>query len=412
MSHKSRGGAWLLLAVGAGALACARAAVDADVPGGGNDVTAGRGGRGAGGAGANNAGGGLGNFTDALASLPEGEECNQLQVRFTPQTPTVLLLVDRSTSMTDERYGTDTRWAVLKQAVLDPQNGLVRAVEADVRLGLATYTSTAQSASCPEWTEVGIRLNNFNDIQAHYGPLNTPSIKGETPTGEAIARATALLEAVTEEGPKFIVLATDGEPDTCPGTCTGNCPISDRPGYPRDPNCGHDRSVAAVQAAYRKGIRTFVIAIGGFERIGVDHLQAVANAGQGLPAVLGAQANWLQYSCNIQPAQLTATWSPSAERNAPVYRPESPADLARDLRNVLNQTRSCVFKLQGNIVAGNEPFGIVYLDDERLAYQDPNGYRVTAPDEVEILGSACMRIQENARGLRIGFPCGSYIPAD
>ena len=64
------------------------------------------------------------------------------------------------------------------------------------------------------------------------------------------------LSKITDGGSKYIVLATDGEPDTCPGTCVGpTCPVPDRPGWPRDPQCGQDRSVAAVQEAFKQGIK-------------------------------------------------------------------------------------------------------------------------------------------------------------
>ena len=47
---------------------------------------------------------------------------------------------------------------------------------------------------------------------------------------------------------KYIVLVTDGAPNTC---------------LVRDPQCGQDASVAAVQAAFGAGIRTLVVGLGG-----------------------------------------------------------------------------------------------------------------------------------------------------
>ncbi len=346
--------------------------------------------------------------TGGNGSNPDG--CNDLQVNFAKAIPTVALLVDRSTSMSDEKYGTDTRWNVLKQAILDGQSGLIRSAQDEVRFGLVTYTSTAQSPTCPDLGSVDFKLQNFDAINTYYGPLATPGIKGETPTAEAIRETIRLLVAYKEEGPKFIVLATDGEPDTCPGTGSNSGPVHLRSSFPRDPNCGHDESVAAVQAAFAMGIRTFVVALGNFEPRGVDHLQALANAGQGAPAVLGQQGNWLQYSCLIRPGELKAKWSLAPGTIVPVYRPENAAILASDLKKVIGLVRGCSFKLRGKVEDGQQKSGIVALDDTVLNYGDPNGWTMIGTDEVRILGTACEKIQSDSKSLFISFPCGVYNP--
>ena len=59
---------------------------------------------------------------------------------------------------------------------------------------------------------VSIALDNHAAIDAVYGNNNP---QDETPTGESIDAVAGQLAAFEENGPKIIILATDGEPDTC-----------------------------------------------------------------------------------------------------------------------------------------------------------------------------------------------------
>jgi hypothetical protein len=315
-----------------------------------------------------------------------------------------------------DRYGGEgTRWDVLKKALLDPERGLIKANERDFRFGLVTYTGLAKAPSCPALEKVRIALGNFAAIDAAYGPATPPKDngsqdKGETPTGESIAAVTAELDAFAEDGPKHIVLATDGEPDTCPGTCTsGNCSPADRPGWPRDPNCGHDRSIAAVQAAFGKGIKTYVIGIG--NDVGAEHLQALANAGAGFPVVLGQQGNWLESSCNLPPSSWKGKYvktAGGADMTAKFWKPNDAAGLAADLRAILGGVRSCKYTLNGTVNLRQAPSGRVSIDGKPLTYDDPNGWRMSTETELELLGAACTALQSSDK-LEVGFPCGVFI---
>jgi hypothetical protein len=124
--------------------------------------------------------------------------------------------------------------------------------------------------------------------------------------------------------PKYILLISDGAPDTCATT---------------NPQCGQDRAVFAVQQAFRAGIETRAIGIGfGNEypgcrpstaRCGSDHFQDVANAGRGrrvqepppgyrdLPCVLETGGQLLaQYSAQGDSAPFSWTKSPQEVADA------------------------------------------------------------------------------------------------
>src|SRR5690606_23607575 len=115
---------------------------------------------------------------------------------------------------------------------------------------------------------IDIETGNLDSIVALYDEVSVDpastgpdpqTYKGETPTGEAIRAVIPVLDSDRAPGPKFLLLVTDGEPDTCATP---------------DPQCGQDESIAAVQEAYEKNIKTFVVGVG---EIGLEHLQDLAN---------------------------------------------------------------------------------------------------------------------------------------
>lgn len=316
-------------------------------------------------------GGGL--LVPSGASGAGGEPvCNQVDVSFTNQTPTVVLLIDQSGSMT-QRFGTQNRWQALYESLMDPTTGIVKMLEGEVRFGLALYTSINGNRSgnvCPMLETVDIALNNYDAIDAVYGPAQPPT-NGETPTGESLSAVAAELAAFAEEGPKVIVLATDGEPDTC-----------DRP----NPQQGQPQAIAAAQAAYAEGIRTFIIGVGeaGGDGVTDAHLQDMANAGAGLPI--------------------------GGTENAPFYRTLDPEALLEAFDDIINGVRSCTITMDGSVTEQNAPRGTVTLDGQELLFGDPNGWRFQPPDQIEVLGTACETVQDGEHDLKITFPCEVFVP--
>src|SRR5690606_8393564 len=149
---------------------------------------------------------------------------------FESVTSTVLVLVDRSSSMFDIPLAPyANRWEPLKEALVGP-DGAITNLQGGIRFGFAAYTHQSQNGvgACPLFDTTSIALNNFDAIKAEYDSVSSDPIdpsaplvgginptKGETPTGAAIQAAAAQLAAFPEFGPKFILLVTDGEPDTC-----------------------------------------------------------------------------------------------------------------------------------------------------------------------------------------------------
>jgi hypothetical protein len=296
-----------------------------------------------------------------------GDGCIAVDVTFEKQIPTVVLLIDQSGSMEEQFGGAGTRWNVVKNALMDPNTGIVNQLEAEVRFGLSLYTSHDGNSggTCPILTSVlPPALNNYDAINAVYGPANSD---GETPTGESIDAVAAVLAPFAEPGPKAIVLATDGEPDTC--------------AVP-NPQNGQPESIQAAQDAYAQDISTYIISVGADVSLG--HLQDMANAGVGLP-VGGSQ-------------------------NAPFYQALDQAALVKAFNDIIYGVRPCTFKLNGTVDTAQAGKGTVILDSNPLGYQDPDGWQLSAPDEVELLGAACQAIKTGDHSLSINFPCGAFTP--
>ncbi len=322
--------------------------------------------------------------------------CNDIDVGFEKLIPTILLLVDESGSMSDNKYpsgGAESRWRVLHDALL-ADGGLVQTARVGGPLRLHGIHRRRYAATCPilERTDVfaassdGTALGAFRNVY----PEERPSLpySGDTPTGAAFRAATKVLADYAEPGPKHILLATDGDPDTCA-----------RP----NPQCGQDEAVSAAEDAYAAGIGAFVIGIS--DDVASWHLQQMANAGAG-PRRRAADPGFYN-GCPKDPA-VTPKYAASAPAtNAKFYKPADGAELATALSSIVNSTRTCTFTLHGKVTAGKESQGSVRLDGTSLDYMAPDGWHLLDAQTLEVLGASCDRIKTTSKLLQVSFPCDS-----
>jgi len=310
---------------------------------------------------------GDGGLTTSSSGMMDG--CADISVQIEKQIPTVVLLIDQSGSMT-EAFPGGNRWNVLRKALMDPGSGVVKLLENDVRFGLTLYTAKDAEPVCPLLEEVSVALGNYSAINAVYSSAVPVE---DTPTGDSLNAVTKTLEAFPEPGQKVIVLATDGEPDTCMNK-------DPAPGSP-EAQAARDASVKAAQDAYAKKILTFVIAVG--NDVAQAHLQDVANAGAGKP-IGGAD-------------------------DAKYYVPTDQQALTDAFKEIINGVRTCVFTLNGKVDAELANQGSVVLDGQKLGFNDPNGWKLNSESEMEIVGAACDTIQSGDHSLTVTFPCGAVV---
>lgn len=303
--------------------------------------------------------------------------CGEADVNFTAQTPTVLLLIDQSGSMDAGFPGNrdPMRWDVVKDALIDPTDGIVAQLESDVRFGLSLYTSHGGGSvpdECPELTDVAPALDNFDAI---YGEFNPAQMGVDTPTTESLEAASATLQQITDPGPKVIVLATDGDPDTC----------ADNDAHTPETQA---LAEAAARAAYEDhGILTFVISVG--DDTTPAHMQRMANAGQGVPA---------------------------DGPNVPWWPANDATGLIDAFDTIVNGVRSCILDLQGEMVAGKEKSCVVsYREGDvttPLTFNDDNGWMALSATQIELVGAACEAVKSGAGAASVRCPCGAIVPAE
>jgi len=361
------------------------------------------------------------------------EYCSEAEVEFVPQIPTVLVLVDRSSSMFDANASTDF-WRSLKAAVLPVIEGL----QADVRFGFASYTGT--SATCSGMTApTGFAVDNYTAIEAAYGALGDPALEpgglnGETPTAVAIEQGAAVLLADDAPGDRYILLVSDGDPDFC-----------NNPG----PTCGADGLVASLQAAAAAGVRTLVFGIDNPDIADPAIFDFYAQAG------MGEQPNWaggleigpytgkFQSECSQYPdwvhfRTLTGNDPDPETCNTPDGQNQPPegnqdcylpagdystvggtataflstdtAALAEQISSTVSGLKSCIFDLGDSGVSvktGEEDTGEIFVQDE-LIPQDQ--WRMNSATVLELLGESCTKWQSpEVTKFFAGFPCEALI---
>jgi len=292
--------------------------------------------------------------------------CVDLDVDFTRITPTVVLLLDRSGSMSQPFDGGKARWATLVSTLTDPQGSLIKKLDSSVRFGMSLYTSNGgfgtgtTPRACPVLKNVDIALNNFSAMSAVLAvPANGPS--GDTPTAESMAVISKQLQDFKGDGPKSIILATDGDPDTCEDPNANNSDLSKA------------KSVQAVQDAFVAGITTHIISVG--DEVTASHLKALAVAGQG------------------------------GDTKAEAYTALDTSALVDAFDSIIGAVRTCDFKLKGTVQPKDAARGTVLLDGHELAYGDANGWEMPDPQTVTLLGQACSAVQADATGISMRFPC-------
>lgn len=287
--------------------------------------------------------------------------CVDVTVSVDPVIPTLVLLVDQSGSMTANFDGV-SRWEATYDTLMDPVDGVVIELEDRVRFGLSLYTSDDgfQGPMCPIMTTVPPALSNHAAIDAVYS-LEAPL--EDTPTGDAIDVVASELVLFPEPGPKGIVLATDGEPDTC-----------EEP----DPQNGQVEAVTAAQNAFTDDIRTYIVSVG--DDVSDAHLQEMANAGAGK-----------------DPMEMVDP--------EPFYKALDPQQLVDAFKQIIADFVTCEFTLNGEII-GDPCDGTVRVDGMEI--ECGTEWDATSPTTIELLGGACDLIKDGEEHtIEVVFPCGS-----
>ena len=307
---------------------------------------------------------------DAL--IAEAPVCGVQDFELETQPAEVLLLLDRSSSMSGSLSGGAlTRW----EGIVPTVASVVQATSASLWWGLKTYPERSDVAMCdPESIVPTIHVPIAEDSAAAViAQIEATGPDGSgTPTGDAVRFGMAHLveRTAVSANPKYILLATDGEP---------SCPMDGA----IDPL---DFAIEQISAALAAGFPTFVLGVDTTSPATIANLNAMAVAG-GRPQVGSTES---------------------------FYLASTQAEIEVALQAIAGEIASCVFDLEPPPPV---PDNIAVDFSGSRVEKDPsllNGWDYTTDDytQLEVFGPWCERIQTEAMNrVNIKYGCpGVPIP--
>lgn len=337
--------------------------------------------------------------------LEELKGCGESSVEAEFRTTNILLVIDKSGSMTDKPTGFEVnKWEALNKALSEA----LPDVADEMNFGLVLYPYSEEE-EIPELCTgdiccVAPTASTIN-VPIEQGTKSVPKILralrdtspgGGTPTASALRAAYDYFTkglGRTLKGDRYVLLATDGGPNcnalnTCDGdTCTpnldGQCDIANccdgQGAY-----CLDDRSVVEqIEALKDAGISTFVIGIPGTEQY-ADYLNEFAVAG-GVPNQ-GGDTDYYAVSAKDGVQALTQTFKDITTHL--VRECEIPLESEAPDRNKVNVAVNC----------------------ELVPHDDGDGWEISEDDAklLIIKGDTCDKIQEEGvRRIDVFFGCNT-----
>jgi len=316
------------------------------------------------------------NGNDMSDSGVIGEACSNQSFDLQRKPAEILIVLDRSGSMNDAPSGapsgSGSKWSLVVPGV----NQVVTATSALVSWGLKVFPE-GEGAECV----AGSVTNAIpvpimpNDGKAVTDAVSATTPQGNgTPTGDAIDAAVTYLKTLTDPNPKFILLATDGEP-SCNGTS-------------KDSTGARTQAVTAVTNANTAGFKTFVV--------GVATTKTTATQALNDMAVAGGMAR--------------ADSNPLATK---YYLASTKDELVTALDTITGQVASCTFDLTAQ---PPDPTNIAVHVGTGKAPQDTSktdGWDYSSPDymQITVYGSYCDQIKaSNASTVNFVFGCKGQPP--
>lgn len=283
----------------------------------------------------------------------------------------VMLLLDRSASQRDppEDYVDDNgdpvttpKWDLIRPALVE----VIPATDAMVNWGMKTFpeggTGDGDACLASSVTDrIDVPIAEMNAETVVEAIMAETDDGDGTPTGDAIRQVVNYMKTLEDTNPKYILLATDGEP-----SCIDVGPGDGSEGQ----EAARPYAVAAIEESVAAGIPVFVMGVGTNKDTAVEALNNMAVAG-GRPA-------------------------PSANPRANAfYLGNSAAELTAALQAIAIDVKTCVFPLRSK---PDDPRNIaVNIDGEKVPADDTktDGWSYNDPMStvVEIYGSWCEKVK-------------------
>lgn len=316
--------------------------------------------------------GGFGNFpfNPGAGGQPDVDngECDQVNFQSTRKPVDVLLVLDRSASMTEHDIAPGvTRW----EGVVPIVNEAVTATDATVSWGLKTFPerqgNQCEPSSVTDLIDVEIAANNAAAVVEQVN-VTTPEGDG-TPTAAALEAAVAYLSERDTDHQQFILLATDGQP---------SCSLAWR----QDGSDARADAIAAAGDAYAAGIPVFVVGVLDPDPSGstVETLNGIAVAGG----------------------------KPRADADTKFHLASSQEELNAALAEITGEVATCVFPFEN---APPEPGNIAVKVNGQTLERDASrreGWEYTSDAHlgVELFGEVCTQLKAgDQNNIDIIFGC-------
>jgi hypothetical protein len=307
--------------------------------------------------------------------------------------PTVLVLMDRSKSMTlplDDSG--QSRWQAVQAALFEGDTPILKGLSHEVALGLTHFSgvsgTTGENGSghCVELSvpvdQIDFERDNFDALWAQQSNTTTRLF---TPTGEAMTLAAQSFENVESDGQKHMIVVTDGEPAQCNDL------------WNQGSEQGMAYAVDAARVAHEHGIVVHVIGIG--PEVSEDHLRQMAEAGGGL------------YRSALDGTAVEQAFADVLHEVQTVVVTETTTEVVTE--TVTEEQKSCQFDIDFGKL-GREAFeqsGSVNLGSTEVALDTAEGWFINDDGMLELAGAACALYQgEDDVALHVELACPNRAP--
>jgi hypothetical protein len=290
--------------------------------------------------------------------------------------PDILIVQDRSLSMTNDKddkpcaggnglngnCGAMSKWTQTVAAI----DQVVMTTETTVNWGLFFFGNEPTTCGVTTTPAVPVGAMSYAAIDAALQGTTFTGSAG-TPTQGVVRNSIAYLQSLTDTNPKYLLLATDGQPNCATSTSLNT-----------DDATGAE---AAVTDALTAGFPTFVIGIGN----------------------TGGTTTLNQLAMNGGRPQMGGTTS--------FYQVTDTASLAAVLQTIVGSVASCTFNLGAppNDYTSNKAID-VFGDDQKIT-KDPTmtdgwNYVAGTTDQIQVYGPTCDKIMSGEiQNVTVTYQC-------